>query len=232
MTVRPDAVIFDLDGTLLDHVGSVKHALNEWLPKLKIPPSDDHAEAWFRAEQRHYPSWQAGQITFAEQRRRRLRDFLPLIGIAPGGDDHLDKIFAGYLACYQASWRKFDDVDPTLAAIAATPLKIAVLSNGTSDQQNAKLKAVGLLDYVGPVITAEDLGIAKPNPATYLAACAKLGVEPSAALHVGDLHDVDVIAARAAGLRALHLDRANIGPYNEPHRITSLTQLPDRLAHG
>ena len=206
--------------------------MNEWLPKLQIAPSDDHTKAWFLAEQRHYPSWLAGQISFAEQRRRRLRDFLPLNGITPGGDDHLDEIFAGYLACYEASWRKFDDVDPTLAAIATASLQIAVLSNGTSDQQNAKLKAVGLLDCIGPVFTSEDLGIAKPNPATYLAVCAKLGVDPSAALHVGDLHDVDVIGARAAGLQALHLDRANVGPYNEPHRITALTQLPQRLAHN
>jgi putative hydrolase of the HAD superfamily len=223
-------VIFDLDGTLLDHAGSVKDALNEWLPTLQIAPSDDHAEAWFLAEQRHYPSWQAGEITFAEQRRRRLREFLPLIGIAPGEDAQLDEIFTGYLAHYQAAWRKFDDVDPTLAAIAEMSLQTAVLSNGISHQQNAKLKALGLLDCVGPVFTAEDLGIAKPNPDTYLVVCAKLEVDPGAALHVGDLHDLDVLAPRAAGLQALHLDRANAGPHDEPHRITSLNQLPKWLA--
>ena len=41
-------------------------------------------------------------------------------------------------------------------------------------------------------------------------------------LHVGDLFDLDVLAARAARLRAVHLDRHGRGPLDEPDRITTL----------
>lgn len=219
-------MIFDLDGTLVDHVGSVRSALNAWLPSLGTQATDELAEAWFDAEERHYPAWRAREITFAEQRRRRLRDFLPLIGHTPGDDDDLDDVFTGYLACYAASWTKFDDVDPMLAAITETATKLAVLTNGTSEQQKAKLNAVGLGRRVGPVFTAEDLGAAKPDPSTYLTVCARLGVDPGSVCHVGDLYDLDFLAPRAAGLQALHLDRANAGHPDEPHRITALDQLP------
>jgi putative hydrolase of the HAD superfamily len=44
-------------------------------------------------------------------------------------------------------------------------------------------------------------------------------------LSVGDRHDLDVLPARAAGLQAVHLDRLDAGPTDEPHRIKSLRDL-------
>jgi putative hydrolase of the HAD superfamily len=223
------AVIFDLDGTLLDHVGSVTTALRNWLPTLRATATEDLVTEWFEAEHRYFPAWRSREISFAEQRRRRLRDFLPLLNIAPGDDHALDAAFAGYLSHYEAAWTKFDDVDLALAQLDRTHLRIALLTNGTVEQQTAKLKAIGLDGRVGPVCTAEALGAAKPDPTAYLAVCDELGVEPDSAVHIGDLYDLDVLAARAAGLRAIHLDRYDAGPHDEPNRITSLRQLPEQL---
>jgi putative hydrolase of the HAD superfamily len=224
-----EAVIFDLDGTLIDHIGSVTAALHAWLPTLGAAATAGLVNAWFEAEERHFPARRIREITFAEQRRRRLREFLPLVGLTPGDDDSLDVVFSRYLACYAAAWTKFEDVDPVLDVLAGTELGIAVLTNGIIDQQNAKIDAVGLRGRVGRVCTAEELGVAKPERSTYLAVCAALGVHPGAALHVGDRHDLDVLAARAAGLQAVHVDRSGAGPFDEPHRITSLAQLPTLL---
>jgi putative hydrolase of the HAD superfamily len=226
------AVIFDLDDTLVDHVGSVRRALQTWLPTAGNSAPRELLDAWLGASERHYPGWESGQITFAEQRRRRLRDFLPLLGITPGDDESLDRAFADYLRCYQASWTTFADVDGVLIALAEANLMTAVLSNGTAVQQNAKIAAVGLRGRVGPVFTAEELGVAKPDPSAYLTVCAALGVPPGSVLHVGDRYDLDVVAPRAAGLQALYLDRADRGPRDEPHRVTSLHQLRPCLARG
>jgi putative hydrolase of the HAD superfamily len=226
------AVVFDLDGTLLDHHGAVRQALHGWLPLLGVTASPDLLAAWLRAEDRHFPAWRAGRTSFAEQRRRRLRDFLPLIGLEPGEDEHLDRVFEGYLACYQAAWTAFEDVAPALALLRARSIPAAVLTNGTEEQQHAKLRAVGLLDALGPVLTAEALGVAKPDPAAYLLTCRCLGLSPDTVLHVGDLHDLDVLAARAAGLQAVHLDRAGSGPLEEPCRISSLRELRGYLPGG
>jgi putative hydrolase of the HAD superfamily len=223
------AVIFDLDGTLVDREMSVTAALHAWLPTLGHAATEELVSAWFAAEGRHFPAWRAGQISHAEQRRRRLRDYLPMLDITPGNDASLDDVFAGFLRRYEASWTKFDDVDAVLLFLSRAGLKTAILSNGSVDQQNAKIAAVGLNGRVGPVFTADELGAAKPDPSSYLTVCTQLGVEPGHALHVGDLYDLDVVAARAAGLQALHLDRANRGPHEELQRITSLRQLQHQL---
>ena len=223
-------VIFDLDDTLLDQRGAATDAVTRWLTGRGIEPDDELVGAWFAAQERHLPAWRLGEISWREQRRRRLRDFLPLAGLAVSDGDQLDRTFAGYLGCYEAAWRKFDDVDGALEWIRRVGVRTAVLTNGTVEQQNAKIAAVGLADRVGPVFTAEELGAAKPDPSTYLTVCQRLGVPAAAALHIGDVHDLDVIAPRAAGLHAVHLDRRDNGPHHETHRITSLAQLPDHLA--
>jgi putative hydrolase of the HAD superfamily len=154
-----------------------------------------------------------------------------LVQLTPGDPDELDAFFDGCLACYRAAWRAFPDVDPALSALAALRVRTAVLTNGTTEQQNAKLAAVGLSARVGPVFTSGQLGVAKPEPAAYRAVCHRLGLAPDATLHVGDDHELDVPAPRAAGLRAVHLDRSALGPDdNASHdggpRISSLDPLP------
>ncbi|WP_323132320.1 HAD family hydrolase [Kineococcus indalonis] len=72
--------------------------------------------------------------------------------------------------------------------------------------------------------------MAKPRPAAFLAACERLGVPPAATLHVGDEHAVDVLGARAAGLRAVHVDRTGTGPADEVARVGSLRELAAHLA--
>ncbi len=222
-------MIFDLDGTLIDHVGSVTTALEQWLPELGASLTDKLSAAWFEAEDKHFPAWRSREVTFAEQRRRRLRDFLPLIHHRVGDDAELDDVFSGYLRHYKAAWTCFDDVEGTLEEISRLPITTAVLTNGTNQQQHAKLQAVGLQRRFSHVFTAEDLGAAKPSLSTYRDVCEVLGVEVDRALHVGDLYSLDVTAPRQAGLRAVHLDRTDAGPLDEPARIRSLRELPHLL---
>ncbi len=222
-----EALILDLDGTLLDHVGSVRAGLTDWLPTLGAASSEELITAWFTAEEEHFSRWQTGAISFAEQRRRRLRDFLPLIGQPVGDDASLDRHFDGYRSAYQRGWQAFGDVLPALRRLDETrpDLPRAVLTNGSDVQQRAKLSVLGLAELLPRVFSAEALGVAKPAAAAYLGVCAELGTEPGRTLHVGDRYDLDVVAARAAGLQAVHLDRDDTGPQDEPLRIRDLTGL-------
>lgn len=220
------AVVFDLDGTLFDHSGAAVEALRLWLPTVGVEPSDESIAQWFASEDHHVAEWRAGAVTWAEQRRGRLRDVLP------GGNastcSELDTCFAGYLARYEAAWRAFPDVEETLAALASRGVRVGILTNGATAQQHAKLAALGLADRFEFVITTEDLGIAKPHPDSYLAACRRFALDPSVVVHVGDLPDLDVEAPRKAGLQALLIDRAD--EYGWFGALRSLRELPGRLA--
>lgn len=224
------AVVFDLDDTLFDHRGSTRRALARWWSTLGVPDDPSLVEAWFAIEEQHFDAWRAGAFSFAEQRRRRLRDFLPLVGHpVPPSDDDLDAAFAGYLHWYETSWRAFPDVRPAVDALTARPLVLAVLTNGTRVQQHAKVRAIGLAGDLAAVLTSEELGVAKPAPEAYLSVCRRLGLEPGEVVHVGDRHDLDVVAAREAGLHALHLDRDRRRVEPPDGRLDSLAELVGRL---
>jgi putative hydrolase of the HAD superfamily len=229
--VQLRGVLLDLDDTLLDQRGAVRNALFAWLPALGVTPTPALHRLWVDLQEHHLTAWRERSVTFREQRRRRLRDFLPLIKIRYAESD-LDRIFEGYLAAYQQAYTLFDDARGALNALTAAGLATAVLTNGISEQQNDKIARVGLTGRLGPVFTAEDLGVAKPAPAAFALACARWGLSPAAVVSVGDRHDLDVLPARAAGLHAVHLDRLHQGPFDEPSRITSLTALPALLRSG
>lgn len=227
-TLRPvkvRGVLFDLDGTLIDHEGAVADALDGWLPELGVAPGPAVTARWREITEHHMTAWRERRTTFAEQRRRRLRDFLPEVGVQVAEAD-LDETFAGFLRWFERSWRVFGDTEDALSAVTAAGLATAVLTNGVSEQQHAKLARVGLAGRVGPVWTVEDVGVAKPDPAAFRVACERWGLPPENVLSVGDRHDLDVVPARAAGLSAVLVDRHGAGPADEPHRIRTLRDLP------
>ena len=203
------AVIFDLDNTLFDHTASVITALHGWVPELGGAVSDELLAQWFEIEDRNFNQWLAGVLTHQGQRRGRLREFLPLIDHSvPLPDQELDQIFAGFLRHYEASWAAYPDAQPALEVARGNGWRIGVLTNGSTLQQNAKLAAIGLAGLVDVVCTSESLAVSKPDPQAYLLTCHALGVDPADTVMIGDNLELDVLAARQAGLTAHHLDRA------------------------
>jgi FMN phosphatase YigB (HAD superfamily) len=186
-----------------------------------VLPADDLVRRWWALERRHMDEYLAGRCSFDEQRRRRLRVFLPLLGEPVPDGPALDAWFAErYLPAYEAAWRLFPDVAPCLADLRALPAapRRAVLTNGDRRQQRAKLARFGLLDSFDAVLTSAELGVAKPAPACFTTACRRLGV------YVGDWLEGDAIAAARAGLTGIWLDRGVHPVTGEP---TSPADLSD-----
>ncbi len=84
--------------------------------------------------------------------------------------------------------------------------RIAAITNG-----NADIHRTPLGPYFSASISAPAFGAAKPDPRIFHAACDALGVEPEATLHIGDDLELDVLAARRAGLHAAWLLRPELG---------------------
>jgi putative hydrolase of the HAD superfamily len=224
-----ELLLFDLDGTLFDHESAARDAVCGWLLGLDVTPTDRLVDAWFDAETRYVAAWHRGELDWVGQRRERVREMLSLLGRPVDGSDALDASFDGYLTLYVQGWRAFPDVEPALVMLERSGIPVAVLSNGQDEQQRQKLAAIGLSGRVGQVFCSDQIGYSKPDIRAFRHACARLGVSPEGVLHVGDHYELDVVAARAAGLRAIHLDRTTTGPATEPARITALTELADLL---
>ncbi|WP_156759770.1 HAD family hydrolase [Microbacterium karelineae] len=84
---RTRAVLFDLDGTLVDQESALRRAVAEWGAELSLPESG-LVDRWRRISSRHYARYQAREISFAEQRRERVRELLgrDLDDAGPTGD--------------------------------------------------------------------------------------------------------------------------------------------------
>ena len=178
-------------------------------------------------EREHFAAFTTGAITFEEQRRRRLRGFLPLVTGAGVAEADLDDLFAEYARFYESHWVAFDDAHAVLDDLAAAGYVLGVLTNGQRAQRLAKLARVGLLVTFAVVVASSELPAGKPDPRAFTALCQRLDTAPGSVVFVGDDPLNDVAGARSAGLRAVLLDRAQEG--RAPNGVTcirSLTELP------
>ena len=69
------------------------------------------------------------------------------------------------------------------------------------------LGGLGLARYFDTVVSSASVGLHKPDPRIFELACARLGVAPEEAAHVGDHHYADIVGATAVGMMPVLIDR-------------------------
>jgi putative hydrolase of the HAD superfamily len=89
-----------------------------------------------------------------------------------------------------------------LARLRAARIRLGVVSN-SDGRVEAALQAAGLREFFDVVVDSAIVGVEKPDPAIFHAALEALGIAARDALYVGDLYEVDVQGARAAGMDAV-----------------------------
>lgn len=118
-------------------------------------------------------------------------------------------------------WQPYPDAIPTLNALYAAGVKLAVVSNIGFDIRPL-LEAWDLARHLDAVVLSYEHGCVKPDPKIFLRACAQLGVHPERALMVGDT-PADA-GAISAGCSALILPSAPAGRANGLHRAYHLAK--------
>jgi len=192
------AVLLDLDDTLLDDRSATRTALDAFLSAHQASSAGRSREEllalWRSISARHWLRYEAGEVTFSEQRRCRVRDFLG----RPLNDEEAEAAFLPYRHVYEQSWRLLPGVSEFLGRTRHVPK--VIITNGDRDQQVRKVEATGLTDHVVGVVTPTDCGYWKPDPKIFLAAVAMLGVHPHECLMVGDDAHRDIEPARKLGM--------------------------------
>jgi HAD superfamily hydrolase (TIGR01509 family) len=124
-----------------------------------------------------------------------------------------------------------DTVVPFLQALRATGLRLTVVSNANGTLCS-HLERLGLARWFDCILDSNDLGVEKPDPRLFTIALERSGAERDKTIHVGDLYHVDVVGARAAGLRGVLLDQADLYPDADCPRVRSLSELLEVIATG
>jgi phosphoglycolate phosphatase len=184
------AVIFDLDGTLLDTIVDIADASNRVYEARGLAP-------FSIAEMKTLVGDGAEEL---------IRKVFVWRGRPAPGDVEVADILKDYRREYEACWRghsrPYSGIPELLAEIGRRDVKTAVLSNKShtfTTLMTAELLAGFRFDLVRGAVPGVPL---KPDPASALAITGELGVEPAACVFLGDT-SVDMQTATAAGMFAV-----------------------------
>ena len=128
------------------------------------------------------------------------------------------------------SFALFDDVLPTLNTLKKLRLVLGLITNVAQDISPISHK-LGLEPYLDFMVSSREVGADKPDPAIFLAALQRAGVEASEAIHVGDQYSLDVVGARGVGITPMFIDRYDLYPeVTDCPRIHTLPQVLEYLS--
>jgi putative hydrolase of the HAD superfamily len=121
-----------------------------------------------------------------------------------------------------------EGVRPSLARLRAAGLRLAVVSNsnGTLRRLFDRLAFTPAFDVI---LDSQVEGVEKPDPRIFRLALERLGEDAGGVVHVGDIYHVDVVGARAAGIRPVLVDEADLYPEADCPRVCSLAELAAHL---
>ena len=187
MGVAIEAVIFDLDGTLIDSAPDMRHALNRLLAR----------------EERTKLSIDQVIAMIGEGSARLVERAFLATGPAPAD---LPALTQGFLDFYQTgediSTVVYPGVRPALCALSEAGLKLGLCTNKPQTPALDLLASLDLASFFLVVVGGDPGRPRKPDPAPLLAVLERLGVAPEHAVMVGDSAN-DINCARAAGLRSI-----------------------------
>ena len=192
------ALLLDLDHTLLDSDASEARAFEHALTSAGIADPARYLPLYDRINRALWARVECGEILATQVRRLRFAELIATAGL-DASPDALADAFASGLGAHGELYSGARDV---LDALVAEPtVSLALVTNGLSEVQRARIDRLALGRYFKVIVISSELGIAKPAPAIFEAALAGLGAPArSSALMVGDSLSSDMQGGRNVGI--------------------------------
>lgn len=215
-----DAVLFDLDGTLIDTAPDMVRVLLELLENEGRAPLD------YGLVRSHVSNGAAGLINLG-------------FPDAPG-DEH-ERLRLEYLSRYQDAVCVDSGLFPGLAALLDeldnANLPWGVVTNKPARMTEPLLRELGLAGRAACMISGDTIPQRKPDPAPLLLATRETGVAPGRSVYVGDAKR-DIAAGRAAGMYTIGVEYGYITQEDDPacwdadELVADAEELAHRLRKG
>lgn len=195
----PDAVLFDLDGTLADTAPDLGAAVNRLLEEEGRAPQP-------LSLLRPYTS-------------QGVRGMLQAgFGIGPDNPAYTplaERFLAFYAERLCEDTRLFDGIAELLDALEAMGLAWGIVTNKRMRYTDPLVERLGLTPRTNCVVSGDTTAAAKPSPLPILHACSLLGCAPQKALYVGDDRR-DIVAGQAAGCATVAVAYGYLGDSGPP----------------
>jgi phosphoglycolate phosphatase len=198
---RTEAVLFDLDGTLIDSAPDLGAAADEMrtergLPSLPLA--------------RYRPMAGAGA-------RGMLGVAFGITPEAPEFPELREEFFVKYESRMLHHTQVFDGVAELVEALKAAGLQWGVVTNKSERFTVPLTRAMALFESARAIVSGDTTPHAKPHPEPLFEAARRLGVAPARCMYVGD-DERDILAGRAAGMRTVAATYGYMGEQAEVAR--------------
>jgi phosphoglycolate phosphatase len=213
MRSLPQAVLIDLDGTLMDTAPDLAEAANRMRADAALAPLSQARVAAFVGK--------GADVLVHRALTDRLDGRVDDARFAAGRA----AFFRHYHAVNGRNAQVFPRVPEALAALRAAGLLLACVTNKPREFTVPLLDRMGLVAAFDAVVAGDDVIEKKPHPALLLAACARLQRAPAQTVMIGDSIN-DALAARAAGMPVALVQTG----YNEGESVATLAHAPAAAA--
>ena len=218
---KPEMILIDVDGTLVDSVPDLAYCVNEMLKQLGMPERDEQSiRHWVgngveRLVKRGLINALDGEPDEALY-QKALPIFRDLYAVNTSVRSHL-----------------YDGVLEGLDYMKAAGYRLGCVTNKAGEFTLPILRDLGIADYFEVTICGDDTPRKKPDPLPLLTACERLAVKPEQSMMIGDSQS-DVKAARAAGFSIICLSYGynhgeDIRDFNPDAVIDSFTELKNLI---
>ncbi|MDF2680926.1 MAG: L-2-haloalkanoic acid dehalogenase [Brevibacillus sp.] len=186
------AVLFDLDGTLLDRDSSLLSFVRNQYQRcsvLQTVEQDVFVKRFIELDQHGY--------VWKDKVYQQLIEELSIQNV------EWTSLLQDYISNFRKHCIAFPNLLRTLTQLKHHDIKLALISNGFGPFQYANLKALRIEHVFDEILISEWEELRKPDSAIFHRALDKLGVAAESALFVGDHPDNDIRASRAVGMKAV-----------------------------
>lgn len=177
-----------------------------YLPHLDAARHADVLAAWRADVGGHYRAYTRGEVGYLEQRMKRanaLHEEFGGVVLDEAAYAEWNRLFE---AGFAQAWSAHPDAAAVVDGLIEAGLAVGALTNASVAYQTTKMGRAGF-DHVPVLVGVDTFGVGKPDPRVFEEACRRLGTAPDRTAYVGDELDIDAHAAVRAGLLGVWVDR-------------------------
>lgn len=189
-----NAVLFDMDNTILDRTGSLRD-FARWQARGMLRPEVDDADLF---AERFIELDDNGAVWKDRVYASLLAEF-SITGWT------IDELVTSYLLCFCGFCKPLPGATDAVKAIKRSGYRTAIVTNGKYPFQARNFGALGLSAWFDAVVVSEAVSIRKPDERIFRAACERLGVHPSDVVFVGDNPVADIQGANGVGMYTIYV---------------------------
>lgn len=213
------AVLFDLDGTLLDRDRSIVDfidkqydRMNKWVGHI---PKNVYISRFIELDSRGY--------VWKDKVYQQFVDEFQITGV------NWEYLLQDYKTEFKNHCVPFPNLHKMLGELRSNKLVLGIITNGYGQFQMDNIKALGIEKYFETILVSEWEGIKKPDPEIFKRGLNQLNVTPDQSVFVGDHPENDVIASKNAGMKSIWKRDFQWDQVEADFIVTDLADIPSLI---